>query len=72
MTNWRKIEKKVNERWVLIHRENIRKGDKIRMFENDGTPVKDNDGNTEFNVKTDAKPCEPIGNFYVDVETNRK
>ena len=66
MTNWRKIEKRVNERWVLIHRENIRKGDKIRMFDSDGEIVSLIDGITEFKVVTDAKE----GDKMVEVEIN--
>jgi hypothetical protein len=40
--------------FIPIKWEHIKKGDTIRLFEPDGTPVEDEFGNTEFTATSDA------------------
>ena len=35
----RRIEVQLNGQWVAAHMEQLEKGDTVRMFEPDGTPV---------------------------------
>lgn len=48
MNKYRTAQVLINDKWIDIEFKNIKEGDKFRLFEPDGTIVKDNDGNTEF------------------------
>jgi len=69
MTNetWRRVEKQINKEWFKINRKDIKKGDRIRIFESDGIPVKVLE-QTEFLVTKDASPCEPTGNYRIEIQ----
>lgn len=49
---YRKTEIKVNEEWKEIDFDDLKVGNIFRLFEPDGTIVKDNDGKENFIVTT--------------------
>lgn len=64
---WRKCQVLKKGKWINSDLEKVQKGDTFRLFEADGTPVKDNLGNDHYVASKDAIPCEPNGNFSVEV-----
>ena len=55
MTEKRKVEIMIaGVGWVPVSFADVSEGDHFRLFEEDGTPVEDNDGNTEFFAVKDA------------------
>lgn len=63
---WRKIEKRVNGKWTESHMIDLKRGDRFRAFDHDGSVVKDKDGATEFIAHTNGYICE-LGVPVVDV-----
>jgi hypothetical protein len=71
MENLRKIEKKVNDKWVEIPFTELKNGDTFRMFESTGEPVVDpNHGNprTEFLAIGDLYEYKETGQWMIEVE----
>lgn len=66
MIHKRYVEVLIDGIFIPIAWEDIRKGDTIRIFEPDGTPVDDEFGNTEFTVSSDAR--KEKGNWTIDSE----
>lgn len=66
MMKYRTTEKMNNGKWENIHFEKLKIGDKFRLFEGDGTIVKDKDGLTKFTVSSSPIQCKPAGNFIVN------
>lgn len=46
----------VKKRWSDITYEHLREGDVCRLFEKDGTPIKNAEGKTDFVVMADPMP----------------
>lgn len=67
-TKWRKTEVLQDGVWASSDLASIKAGDTFRLFEEDGLPVKDGKGRTEFQALEDAVPCPPAGNWSVVVE----
>ena len=67
MTKWRTCQVLENNTWVNKDLGEVKKGDKFRLFESSGIPVADKHLKTEWFALTDAVPCEPEGNFSVEV-----
>lgn len=66
-TLFRTVEKlNKGDRWVTIAFDMLKPKDVFRMFESDGTPVKDENGNTDFIVASFPIACEPKGNFTIN------
>ena len=53
MSDLRRAEILVNDKWVGIEFEGIKAGDRFRLFESTGEPVVDENGKNEFIAKTD-------------------
>lgn len=54
MNKQRITEVFINNKWIKIEFENIKKGQLVRLFENDGTVVKYKEDETEFEAISDA------------------
>jgi hypothetical protein len=52
--NTRTAQIRKDGQWVDISPENIKAGDLFRMFEPDGTPIPDSNGNHVWNALKDA------------------
>lgn len=60
---YRTCEKFVQDEWVPIEFDDIKKGDHIKLWEQEAVLV------SEFIAETDATPCQPPGNWGVSVDT---
>lgn len=63
----RKVQKKVNLKWVDIDFKDIKKGDIFRMFKSTGEPVVGDKNDTMFEVISDAYISED-GEYQVEIK----
>ena len=54
ITNIRKVKIFKDEKWIDIEFENLKTGDKFRLFESTGEEVKNENGNLEFIATSDT------------------
>lgn len=64
----RKTEKYIDEEWIPFNFEELKKGDKFRLFEKSGELVIDNKGKSEFISLSDVYKLEPNGNFGINIQ----
>lgn len=67
---FRTIEKLVGITWTFIEFEELKLDDVFRMFEKDKSPVKDINGETVFMALSLPRPCEPTGNFVINLTSS--
>jgi hypothetical protein len=63
---YREVYKCIEGKWVSIKFEDIKKGDCVKLFEVDGSPVEKKDGSNIFVADSDAFPDDKMpGNYGV-------
>lgn len=69
MIKLRKVEIKDNDEWKEISFSELKKGDTFKMFESDGTPVKDLYNRTEFLATTNAYMSDEVKQYTIEIDS---
>lgn len=69
MVKLRKVEIKDDDKWKEISFSELKKGDIFRLFESDGTPVKDLYNRTEFLADTNAYMSDEVKQYTIEIDS---
>lgn len=64
--NYRIVEVLIDGEYIKKEMKDLKKGDKFKLYEHDGTPIRDQDFNYEFEAKCDAF-ISPFGVYGIDI-----
>jgi hypothetical protein len=68
MKRYKNIQKQVDDRWINFSFQDLRIGDRFRVVGDCDDLICNEDGKSEWVVKSNPIPCEPDGNYVLDTE----